>query len=114
MQSILSIYSVVILLPGKINPLRKQGQLTVFGNVKYVSKRKLPDSWLDDVLDPHKAYLEPHAVINVGARLDMLNKWSAVFRLNNLQNKRYYERRLFAGGLPGASRNFVLTLEKKF
>ena len=38
-------------LPGKINPLRKQGQLTVFGNVKYVSKRKLPDSWLDDVLD---------------------------------------------------------------
>ena len=101
-------------LPGKINPLRKQGQLTVFGNVKYVGKRKLPDSWLSGALNSQKVYLEPHAVVNVGARLDMLNKWSAVFRLNNLQNKRYYERRLFSGGLPGASRNFVLTLEKKF
>lgn len=102
-------------LPGKINPLRKQGQLTVFGNVKYVSKRKLPMSpWVNKVLDTQMVYLEPYAVVNVGARLDMLNKWSAVFRLNNLQNKRYYERRLYAGGLPGASRNFILTLEKKF
>ena len=69
--------------------------------------------WVNKVLDTQMVYLEPYAVVNVGARLDMLNKWSAVFRLNNLQNKRYYERRLYAGGLPGASRNFILTLEKK-
>lgn len=101
-------------LLGKINPLREHGQLTVFGNIKYVGKRDLPDSWLASKLDAEKVYLKPYSVVNVGAKLDMYNNWSAVFKINNLQNIRYYERRLFSGGLPGANRNFMLILERKF
>ena len=90
----------------------KTGQVSVFGNIKHVGKRYLPGSWAVRNFD--STYLPAYTVLNMGASLEMDNQLTAIFRVNNVTNKKYYSRRLFFGGLPGAERNYMLTLEYKF
>ena len=92
----------------------KTGQVSVFGNIKHVGKRYIAGSWTISNFDSTKVHLPAYTVVNMGASLEMDNQWTAIFRVNNVTNKKYYSRRLFFGGLPGAERNYMLTLEYKF
>ncbi len=60
------------------------------------------------------AHINSYVVFDTGLGYNLNNKWNFRVNIDNVFNEEYYSKAMFAGGLPGATRNFELTAQYKF
>ena len=59
-------------------------------------------------------HVNSYTIFDAGIGYNLNNTWNFRLNIDNLFNEDYYSKALFAGGLPGETRNFQLTAQYKF